>query len=49
MQSVQDMNIQKQIDEEASQIREYYRSRKLVDRLTEHEVRTTEPDSIFCG
>jgi hypothetical protein len=33
----------------ASQIREYYRSRKLVDRLTEQEVRTTEPDSIFCG
>ncbi len=33
----------------ASQIREFYRSRKLVDRLTEHEVRTTEPDSIFSG
>ncbi len=33
----------------ASQIREYYRSRKLVDRLTEQEVRTNEPDSIFCG
>jgi len=78
MQSVQDINIQKQIDEalkrtkckkvlyfydelghkkllgvfekkKASQIREYYRSRKLVDRLTEHEVRTTEPDSIFSG
>jgi len=33
----------------ASQIRKYYRSRKLVDRLTEHEVVTTEPDSIFSG
>ncbi len=78
MQSVQDTNIQKQIDEalkrakckkvlyfydelghkkllgvfdkkKASQIREYYRSRKLVDRLAEYEVRTTEPDSIFSG
>ena len=33
----------------ASQIREYYRSKKLVDRLTEQEVITTEPDSIFSG
>ena len=78
MQTFQDINMQKQIDEalkkakckkvlyfydelghkrllgvfdkrKASQIRKYYRSKKLVDRLTEYEVVTTEPDSIFSG
>ena len=78
MQTVQDINIQRQIDEalkkakskkalyfydesgrrrllgvfdkkKASQIKKYYRSRKLIDRLTEYEVVTTEPDSIFSG
>ena len=33
----------------ASQIKKYYRSRKLINRLTEYEVVTTEPDSIFSG
>ena len=33
----------------ASQIKKYYRSRNLIDRLTEYEVVTTEPDSIFSG
>jgi transcription antitermination factor NusA-like protein len=78
MQTVQDTNIQRQIDEalkrakckkvlyfydesgyrkllgvfdkkKASQIRKYYRSRNLINRLTEYEVVTTEPDSIFSG
>jgi hypothetical protein len=78
MQTVQETNMQKQIDEalkrakskkvlyfydesghkkllgvfdkkKASQIKKYYRSRKLIDRLTEYEVVTTEPDSIFIG
>jgi hypothetical protein len=78
MQSVQDTNFQRQIDEalkrakckkvlyfydesgykrmlgvfdkkKASQIKKYYRSRKLIDRLTEYEVVTTEPDSIFSA
>jgi transcription antitermination factor NusA-like protein len=33
----------------ASQIKKYFQSRKLIDRLTEYEVVTTEPDSIFIG
>jgi hypothetical protein len=33
----------------ASQIKKYYRSRKLINRLTEYEVLTTQPDSIFSG
>lgn len=78
MQTVQDINMQKQIDEalkrakckkvlyfydesgyrrllgvfdkkKASQVKKYYRSRNLIDRLTEYEVVTTEPDSIFSG
>jgi len=78
MQTVQDTNMQKQIDEalkrakskkvlyfydesghkkllgvfdkkKASQIKKYYRSRNLINRLTEYEVVTTEPDSIFSG
>ena len=78
MQTVQDINMQKQIDEalkrakckkalyfydengrkrllgvfdkkKASQIKKYYRSRNLLNRLTEYEVVTTEPDSIFSG
>jgi hypothetical protein len=78
MQSVQDTNFQRQIDEalkrakckkvlyfydesgykrmlgvfdkkKASQIKKYYRSKKLIDRLTEYEVVTTEPDSIFSA
>jgi hypothetical protein len=76
MQTVQDTNMQKQIDEalkrakckkvlyfydetghkklvgvfdkkKASQVKKYYRSRNLINRLTEYEVVTTEPDSIF--
>lgn len=31
----------------ASQIKKYLRSKKLIGRLSEFEVRTTEPDSIF--
>ena len=31
----------------ASQIKKYLRSKKLIDRLSEFEVRTTEPDSPF--
>jgi len=31
----------------ASQIKKYFRTLKLIDRLTENEVITTEPDSIF--
>jgi len=78
MQSVQNTNFQKQIEEalkkakckkvlyfydesghrrllgvfdkkKASQIKKYFRSQKLIDRLTEYEVITTEPDSIFRG
>ena len=78
MQSVQDINFQKQIEEalkrakckkvlylydesgnkrllgifdkkKASQIKKYFRTRKLINRLTENEVITTEPDSIFKG
>jgi hypothetical protein len=78
MQSVQDTNFQRQINEalkrakckkvlyfydesgykrmlgvfdkkKASQIKKYYRSKKLIDRLTEYEVVTTEPDSIFSA
>jgi transcription antitermination factor NusA-like protein len=78
MQTVQDTNMQRQIDEalkkakskkvlyfydetgrkqllgvfdkkKASQIKKYYRSRNLINRLTEYEVVTTEPDSIFSG
>lgn len=33
----------------ASQIKKYYRSRKLINRLTEYEVLTTQPDSIFLA
>ncbi len=33
----------------ASQIKQHYRSRNLINRLTEYEVVTTEPDSIFNG
>jgi len=33
----------------ASQIKKYFRSRNLINRLTEYEVVTTEPDSIFSG
>ena len=76
MQSVQDMNYQKQIDEAlkrakykkvlylyddsghkgllgvynkktALQIKKYLRSQNLINRLTEFEIRTTEPDSNF--
>lgn len=78
MQSVQDINFQKQIDDalkrakckkvlylydesgnkrllgvfdkkKASEIKKYFRTRKLINRLTENEVITTEPDSIFKG
>ena len=76
MQSVQDINYQKQIDEAlkrakykkvlyiyddtghkkllgvfnkrtASQIKKYLRSQKLINRLTEFDIKTTEPDSQF--
>jgi len=33
----------------ASQIKKYFRSRNLINRLTEYEVVTTEPDSVFSG
>ena len=33
----------------ASQIKKYFQTLKLIDRLTENEVITTEPDSIFKG
>ena len=74
MQSVQDINLQKQIDEalkrakykkvlyfydesgnrkllgvfdkkRASQIKKRLRSQNLINRLTEFEIRTTEPDT----
>ena len=76
MQSVQDVNLQRQIDEalkrakvksaiyfydesgykkligvfekkKAAEVKKYFRDRKLIDRLTEFEIRTTEPDSSF--
>lgn len=76
MQTVQDVNLQRQIDEalkrakiksaiyfyeetghkrligvfdkkKAAEVKRYYRDRKLIDRLTEFEIRTTEPDSSF--
>ena len=76
MQTVQDVNLQRQIDEalkrakvksaiylydesgykrligvfdikKAAEVKKYYRDRKLIDRLTEFEIRTTEPDSSF--
>lgn len=31
----------------ASQIKKYLRSKKLIDRLSEFDVKTTEPDSHF--
>lgn len=31
----------------ASQIKQYFRSKQLINRLAEFEVRTTEPDSQF--
>ena len=31
----------------AAEVKKYYRDRKLIDRLTEFEIRTTEPDSSF--
>lgn len=31
----------------ASQIKQYFRSKKLINRLAEFEVKTTEPDSQF--
>lgn len=76
MQTVQDINYQKQIDEAlkrakykkvlyiyddsghkkllgvfskktASQIKKYLRSQNLINRLTEYDIKTTEPDSQF--
>jgi hypothetical protein len=76
MQSVQDTNFQRQIDEalkrakfkkaiylydesgykrligvfdkkKAAEVKKYYRDRNLINRLTESEIRTTEPDSSF--
>ncbi len=76
MQTVQDVNLQRQIDEalkraklksaiyfydeagykrligvfdkkKAAEVKKYYRDRKLINRLTEFEIRTTEPDSSF--
>jgi hypothetical protein len=76
MQSVQDTNLQRQIDEalkkakfkkaiyfydesgykrligvfdkkKAAEVKKYYRDRNLFNRLTECEIRTTEPDTIF--
>ena len=76
MQLVQDINLQKQIEEalkkaeykkvlyfydeygykkllgvfnkkRASQIKKYFRSQKLINRLTEFDIRTTEPDSTL--
>lgn len=32
----------------ANQIKKYLRSKKLMGRLSEFEVKTTEPDSPFC-
>lgn len=31
----------------ASQIKKYFQNKKLIDRLAEFEIRTTEPDSSF--
>ncbi|MFP4082263.1 MAG: hypothetical protein ACLFVG_05830 [Candidatus Aminicenantes bacterium] len=31
----------------ASQVKNYLRSKKLIDRLSEFDVKTTEPDSQF--
>lgn len=31
----------------AYQIKKYFRNKKLFNRLSEFEIRTTEPDSIF--
>lgn len=31
----------------AAEVKKYYRDRKLINRLTEFEIRTTEPDSHF--
>lgn len=76
MQTVQDINYQKQIDEAlkrakykkvlylyddsghkrllgvfskktASQIKKHFRNQNLINRLTEHDIKTTEPDSQF--
>jgi hypothetical protein len=76
MQSVQDTNFQRQIDEalkrakfkkaiylydesghkrligvfdkkKAAEVKKYYQDRNLINRLTESEIRTTEPDSSF--
>lgn len=76
MESAQDSNLQKQIEEalkkakkkkvlyfydesgykrllgvfdkkKASKIKKYFRSKNLINRLTEFEIRTTEPDSSF--
>ncbi len=76
MQTVQDANLQRQIDEalkrakiksalyfydesgykrligvfekkKAAEVKKYYRDRKLINRLTEFEIKTTEPDSSF--
>ncbi len=31
----------------AAEVKKYYQNRNLIDRLTEFEIRTTEPDSSF--
>ena len=31
----------------ASQIKKYFRSQNLINRVTEFDIRTTEPDSTF--
>lgn len=31
----------------ASQIKKYFQSQNLIDRVTEFDIRTTEPDSTF--
>lgn len=31
----------------AEQIKKYFRSKKLINRLTEFDIKTTEPDSHF--
>ena len=77
MQSVQDISLQRQIDEalkkakikkvlyfyeesghkrlirvfekkKAAEVKKYFQDRKLIDRLTEFEIKTTEPDSTFA-
>ncbi len=76
MQSVQDISLQRQIDEalkkakvkkviyfydesgykrligvfekkKAAEVKKYFKDRNLINRLTEFEIKTTEPDTTF--